>query len=105
MNATTLAVLSQFLENAFKSSNDSDSLLMTIRVFTQEVEDYFKCAVLDRVVIVSDEKEMVDRAMCLMDYQQYFSGIYFVDLDANATHFPPVVQYKIRHPPHFVDGM
>lgn len=56
-------------------------------------------------MIVSDEKEMVDRAMCLMDYQQYFSGIYFVDLDANATHFPPVVQYKIRHPPHFVDGM
>lgn len=46
---------------------------------------------------------MIDRALCLMNYKQYMAGIVFLHINENSTNFPPVVTYKIRYPPDYID--
>lgn len=54
-------------------------------------------------MVVTNENEMVNRATCLMDFNHYFTGIYFLDINNNSAQFPPMIRYKIRHHPDFVD--
>ncbi|VDK28441.1 unnamed protein product [Gongylonema pulchrum] len=96
--------LSALLATMFDSSDDPSSLLMLAKSLSLYLEEILKCFVFDRFVVVSDEKELVDRALCLMDYQQYMTGIVFLHLDENSTQFPSSVTYKIRHPPNFIDS-
>lgn len=46
---------------------------------------------------------MIDDALCLMDYKQYMAGIVFLNISETSTNFPPVITYKIRYPPDYVD--
>lgn len=47
---------------------------------------------------------MEKMALCLSDYNEYFTGLVFPELDANATTLPSFVSYKIRHNSKLVDG-
>ncbi|VDK72288.1 unnamed protein product [Anisakis simplex] len=62
VNESLLIEINEFLSSAFLSSNDSSSLLMSIRKYTLPLENLLKCFLLDRIVIVANETEMVDRA-------------------------------------------
>ncbi|KJH53200.1 ABC transporter, ATP-binding protein [Dictyocaulus viviparus] len=81
--------LSENLQNAFYQSD--------LRAATM-------CFLTDRFVTVANESDLEETAVCLTDYQQYFSGVVFMNMSENATKFNPVTIYKIRHPPHWVDS-
>uniref|UniRef100_A0A915Q6Y1 ABC transporter domain-containing protein n=1 Tax=Setaria digitata TaxID=48799 RepID=A0A915Q6Y1_9BILA len=99
-----VAPLSSILSDMFNTSSDPSSLLMRTRFITLQLEEILQCFLFDRFVTVSDEKEMIDRALCLMDYKQYMAGIVFLNVNQNSTSFPPVVTYKIRYPPDYIDS-
>lgn len=99
-----MAYLSSILSNMFNTSDDPSSFLMRARSLMLQLESIFSCFLLDRFAVVSNEDELIDRALCLMDYKQYLSGIHFLGLDENSTTFPLMVTYKIRHPPDYIDS-
>uniref|UniRef100_A0A0R3RQ99 ABC transporter domain-containing protein n=1 Tax=Elaeophora elaphi TaxID=1147741 RepID=A0A0R3RQ99_9BILA len=99
-----VASFSSALSDMFNTSTHPSSLLMRIRFITLKLEEILQCFLFDRFVVVSDEEEMIDRALCLMDYKQYMAGIVFLHINETSTNFPPVVTYKIRYPPNYVDS-
>lgn len=62
-----------------------------------------QCFLTDRFVTVANESAMEETALCLTDYQQYFTGIVIVNMTDNATEFEPFTTYKIRHLPTLTD--
>lgn len=54
--------------------------------------------------MVANETSMEETATCLANYQQYFSGIVFVNMTDNATEFDRITTYKIRHLPTMIDS-
>uniref|UniRef100_A0A1I7WXW7 DDE_Tnp_1_7 domain-containing protein n=1 Tax=Heterorhabditis bacteriophora TaxID=37862 RepID=A0A1I7WXW7_HETBA len=64
----------------------------------------FQCILSDRFIPVPSESDMEEIAVCLTNYQQYFSGIVFINMTDNATSFEDFTTYKIRHQPGLVDG-
>lgn len=92
-----------FLEHAFGPANDSNSLGAISKKLTETLNLYSKCIATDRFFIVDNETAMEDSALCLADYQQYFTGVSFLNHSNNATSFDPFVTYKIRQLPDLVD--
>ncbi|VDO43885.1 unnamed protein product, partial [Onchocerca flexuosa] len=104
LNHDFVAFLISALSNMFNTSSHSSSLLMRIRSMTLRLEEVLQCFSFNRFVVVSNEEEMINRALCLMDHKQYMAGIVFLDIDENSVNFPPIVAYKIRYPPHYTDS-
>ena len=93
-----------FLEHAFGPSNDTSSIGAISKKFATLLNTYTKCIATDRFFVVASENEMENSALCLSDYQQYYTGISFVNHSSNATKFDPFVTYKIRQLPDLVDS-
>ncbi|MCP9257948.1 ATP-binding cassette sub-family A member 1 [Dirofilaria immitis] len=104
LNDNLITTLISLLSNMFNTSSHSSSLLMRIRIITLKLEEILQCLSFNRFVVVSNEEEMIDRALCLMDSKQYMAGIVFRDINENSTNFPSVVTYKIRYPPDYIDS-
>ncbi|VDK64160.1 unnamed protein product [Onchocerca ochengi] len=104
LNHDFVSSLTSALSNMFNTSSHSSSLLMRIRSMTLRLEEILQCFSFNRFVVVSNEEEMIDRALCLMDHKQYMAGIVFLHVDENSVNFPPIVTYKIRYPPHYTDS-
>ncbi|VDN30016.1 unnamed protein product [Cylicostephanus goldi] len=92
------------LEHIFGPPTDPYSFGAVTKNVTEMVNRYSSCFLLDRFVIVANESVMEDAAVCLTDYQQYFTGIVIVNMTDNATEFEPLTTYKIRHLFSFVDS-
>ncbi|EJW79433.1 hypothetical protein WUBG_09658 [Wuchereria bancrofti] len=104
LSSDLVSSLSSTLSDMFSVSSHPSSLLIRIRFITLKLEEILQCFSFDRFVVVSDEEEMIDRALCLMDYKQYMSGIVFLHINEKSTKFPLVITYKIRHPPDYIDS-
>uniref|UniRef100_A0A1I7VE58 RING-type E3 ubiquitin transferase n=1 Tax=Loa loa TaxID=7209 RepID=A0A1I7VE58_LOALO len=104
LSSNFVAFLSSALSDMFNLSSHSSSLLMRVRFITLKLEEILQCFSFDRFVVVSNEEEMIDRALCLMDHKQYMAGIVFLQINENSTNFPPVITYKIRYPPDYIDS-
>ncbi|CAG9529673.1 unnamed protein product [Cercopithifilaria johnstoni] len=104
LNSDLVASLASTLSDMFNISSHPSSLLMRFRFITLKLEEIFQCFLLDRFIVVSNEEEMIDRALCLMDYKQYMAGIVFLHINETSTNFPPVMTYKIRYPPNYIDS-
>lgn len=92
------------LEHWFNNSTDPNSLLTQIQRMGSQMSNIAKCFRIDRFVIVKDEEELEQRAMCLTTHDQYFSGVVFLNVSEKSTTFPDFVTYKIRHNPKLVDS-
>ncbi|KAJ1356355.1 hypothetical protein KIN20_014056 [Parelaphostrongylus tenuis] len=92
------------LEHIFAPFSDPYSFGAITKNLTEAINKYTKCFLTDRFVTVANESILEETAMCLADYQQYFSGIVILNMTENATNFDPVTVYKIRHLPNFIDG-
>uniref|UniRef100_A0A914EHJ9 Uncharacterized protein n=1 Tax=Acrobeloides nanus TaxID=290746 RepID=A0A914EHJ9_9BILA len=87
----------------FHNSSDPNSLLELIKAVTENFENVSDCVRFDRFVMTSDENEMENLAVCLSDYQQYFTGIVFPNFTGFDYEIGPFTTYKIRHNPSIVD--
>jgi ATP-binding cassette subfamily A (ABC1) protein 1 len=47
---------------------------------------------------------MEKAALCLENYDQYFTGLVFPEFNLSVTELPPIVTYKIRHNSKLVDS-
>jgi hypothetical protein len=52
---------------------------------------------------VENEHELEKMALCLGDFNEYYTGLVFPELNENVTELPPFVSYKIRHNSKLVD--
>ncbi|EYB99829.1 hypothetical protein Y032_0119g792 [Ancylostoma ceylanicum] len=92
------------LEHVFAPPSDPYSFGGVTKNLTETVNKYITCFLTDRFVLVANESAMEETALCLTDYQQYFSGIVIVNMTDNATEFEPLTTYKIRHLPTLSDN-
>jgi hypothetical protein len=89
-----------YLESAFNVSEMSKLFLLNLLNFSITLQ----CFRMDRFVVMRNESELEQQAMCLMEVEQYLSGIVLSNVNENTTKLPPLVTYKIRHSPALVDG-
>uniref|UniRef100_A0A915CS18 Uncharacterized protein n=1 Tax=Ditylenchus dipsaci TaxID=166011 RepID=A0A915CS18_9BILA len=68
------------------------------------IATYLMCFRLNRFIVVKDERELEQQAMCLTEAEQYLSGVVLLNVTENTTHLHPLTAYKIRHSPALVDG-
>ncbi|KAI1731162.1 ABC transporter domain-containing protein [Ditylenchus destructor] len=92
------------LEHWFNNSTDPNSFLTQFQRMGIQMSNIAKCFRIDRFVVVKDEEELEQRAMCLTTHDQYFSGVVFLNVSENSTTLPDFVAYKIRHNPKLVDS-
>ncbi|CAI4221781.1 unnamed protein product [Auanema sp. JU1783] len=92
------------LQHIFNDSTDPDSLGEILKHYIGEMNKYTSCFLMDRFVFVDSDKDMEEAAVCLMEYDQYFSGIVFPNMTSNSSSFGPFNTYKIRHHPQLVDS-
>lgn len=92
------------LQHLFNNSSDPYSFGAITKNLTATLSIYTKCIATDRFFVVDSEDEMENSATCLTDYEQYFTGISFINHTSNSTNFDPFVTYKIRQVPDLVDG-
>lgn len=52
---------------------------------------------------MENEHELEKMALCLGDFNEYYTGLVFPELDKNVTELPPFVSYKIRHNSKLID--
>ncbi|XP_061418243.1 phospholipid-transporting ATPase ABCA1-like isoform X5 [Lethenteron reissneri] len=69
--------------------NDTDAVLETATQFLE-------CMNLDKFEGQPDEEQLVSRALELLDENEFWAGIVFMDLDPNSEELPAHVRYKIR---------
>ena len=98
------ARISYVLEHLFQNSSDPNSLLVMGKHFAKQFLNVSNCFRMDRFVFVKNESELELQAMCLSNYDMYFSGIVFPETLINATQLTPYTEYKIRHHHDLVDG-
>uniref|UniRef100_A0AC34GIE0 Uncharacterized protein n=1 Tax=Panagrolaimus sp. ES5 TaxID=591445 RepID=A0AC34GIE0_9BILA len=100
------ASLSNIFEHLFQNSSDPKSLLIMAKHFSNEFLNVSNCFRMDRFRFMKSEKELEKQAMCLSNYDMYFSAIVFPDnITNNATdELSPYTEYKIRHNHDLIDG-
>ncbi|KAK0426602.1 hypothetical protein QR680_009797 [Steinernema hermaphroditum] len=92
------------LEHWFNDAGDPDAFFVTLGRLANFTTTFSECIDFDRFVVVKDEETMENQALCLSSSDQYLSGIVFRNLSEDASQFPPVVWYKIRHLSTIVDS-
>uniref|UniRef100_A0A914P896 Uncharacterized protein n=1 Tax=Panagrolaimus davidi TaxID=227884 RepID=A0A914P896_9BILA len=98
------ATLSNILEHLFQNSSDSKSLLIMAKHFSNQFLNVSNCFRMDRFRFMKSEKDIEKQAMCLSNYDMYFSAIVFPDNLTNAKDLSEYTEYKIRHSHDLVDG-
>ncbi|KAK6729080.1 hypothetical protein RB195_006248 [Necator americanus] len=92
------------LGHIFGPPSDPYSFGAVTKNLTATVNKYTTCFLTDRFVTVANESAMEEAAVCLTEYQQYFTGIVIVNMTDNATEFESLTTYKIRHLSTLVDN-
>lgn len=91
------------LKHLFHNSSDPDALFPRFKDALNMLVNSTSCIRFDRFMYVENEHEMEKLALCLSDFNEYFTGIVFPELNASVTELPPFVSYKIRHNSKLVD--
>ncbi|XP_030636239.1 phospholipid-transporting ATPase ABCA1 [Chanos chanos] len=99
----TSALLANFLYNGPPEDRPEgkpdydwrDVFNSTDQIF-QQLQLFIGCMNLNKFEAVPSEKELVERALELLENQSFWAAIVFTDLEPSSTHLPKLVKYKIR---------
>uniref|UniRef100_A0A7E4VBK1 ABC transporter domain-containing protein n=2 Tax=Panagrellus redivivus TaxID=6233 RepID=A0A7E4VBK1_PANRE len=100
------ATLSWALKHLFANSKDPNSAFEALKTLSTKFLGLADCFRYDRFVFVQNETELELQAMCLSNFDLYFTGIVLPETDAvdNSTRPSDYVEFKIRHQHKLVDS-
>ncbi|PAV56582.1 hypothetical protein WR25_24482 [Diploscapter pachys] len=93
-----------FLEHAFSDISDPNSFGNLTTTAVEQMTPYLDCMSLDRFRFVSTAHEMEETAVCLQQYNLYYSGLVFDFDNSDGEKFSMNTSYQIRHVTQMVDS-